>query len=84
MTTTNNTPRIGARVLTRDGHVLGEVAEVLGSCFKVDKPMRPDEWLAKDIIATNGADVTLSITRDDMDGEPEGIEHLGYHVHRET
>lgn len=81
---TERTPEIGKKVVTSDGHVLGVVAETLGPCFKVDKPMRPDQWLAKDTIAEDGDELTLLLSRDDLQGEPEGIEHWGFHVHRET
>ena len=53
-------------------------------CFKIDKPMRPDQWLATDVIASSEGDVTLSLTREELEGRPEGIEHLGFHVHRRT
>jgi hypothetical protein len=80
----NEFPRIGAAVVTSDGHLLGSVSAVAGDCFKVDKPMASDEWLALNVIAAIRRDVKLSLTREQLEGRPEGIEHLGFHVHRET
>jgi hypothetical protein len=79
------TPRIGDSALTADGHLLGKVSEVVGPCFKVEIPMGIDQWLGEDTIAGGDEnDVRLSLTRDDIQGEPEGIAHAGFHVHRET
>jgi hypothetical protein len=77
-------PPIGATVVTSDGEVVGTVAALVEPCFKIDKPMRPDQWIGQDVIAsTSGDEVRLSITRDQLQGEPEGIEHFGFHVHRD-
>jgi hypothetical protein len=46
--------------------------------------MASDEWLALNVIAAIRRDVKLSLTREQLEGRPEGIEHLGFHVHRET
>jgi hypothetical protein len=77
-------PEIGTPVVTADGHLLGNVSAVTGDCFKVDKPMAPDEWFALDIAQMSGDDVRLSLTREQIEGKPQGIEHFGFHVHRET
>ena len=77
-------PPIGAPVVTSDGHLLGSVSHVAGDCFKVDKPMAPDEWLAFDTISSIDDDVRLALSRSDLEGRPQGIEHLGFHVHHET
>ena len=77
-------PTVGTPVVTSDGHLLGNVAAVAGDCFKVDKPMAPDEWLGLDIISDIDRDVRLTLSRDEVQGKPEGIEHFGFHVHREN
>jgi len=77
-------PRVGAEVVTSDGHLVGRVVAVVGECFKVDKPMAPDQWLGVDTVSDIRGDVHLKLTRDELQGKPEGIDHFGYHVHRET
>lgn len=78
-------PPIGATVVTSDGEVIGTVANLVEPCFKIDKPMRPDQWIGQDLIASvEENEVRLKITRDELQGEPEGIEHFGFHVHRGT
>jgi hypothetical protein len=79
-----NLPVIGAPVVTSDGHLLGKVSAVTDDCFKVDKPMAADEWLGLDIVSSVDRDVRLSLTRNQLEGRPEGIEHFGFHVHREN
>lgn len=77
-------PEVGATVVTSDGHLLGKVARVTEDCFKVDKPMDVDEWLGIDLISGIDRDVRLSVSRDELEGEPQGIEHFGFHVHHEN
>jgi hypothetical protein len=77
-------PEMGAAVVTSDGHLLGHVAEVAGDCFKVHKPMDIDDWIALDAISSIDRDVRLSLSLEDLEGDPEGIEHMGYHVHHEN
>ena len=77
-------PEVGSPVVTSDGHHVGKVAAVAGDCFKIDKPMDVDDWLALDVISSIERDVRLTLTRTVMDGDPEGIEHMGYHVHHEN
>ena len=77
-------PALGTAVVTADGHLLGRGSALAGDCFKVDKPMAPDEWIALDMIKSIDGDVRLSVTRDQLEGPPQGVEHLGFHVHRET
>jgi hypothetical protein len=74
---------IGAPVQTHDGKDLGKVKEVVGGCFKVDAPMRPDYWLATDsITGSDGGIVTLRFDKDELDeAKQEGPEHSGYHRH---
>jgi hypothetical protein len=80
----NKSPQIGQSVVTSDGHVIGYVSEVLDACFKIDKPQRPDQWLGTDAISAIDSDVRLTLDRNALQGEPEGIEHFGFHVHRGT
>jgi len=77
-------PEVGSAVVTSDGHHVGNVAAVAGDCFKIDKPMAVDDWLSLDVISSIDRDVRLNLTRHDMEGDPEGIEHMGYHVHHEN
>jgi hypothetical protein len=77
-------PAIGTAVVTSDGHLYGRVAAVAGDCFKVDKPMDVDEWLGFDVVSGIDKDVRLSLSREQLEGDPEGIEHLGFHVHHEN
>jgi hypothetical protein len=77
-------PDIGAAVVTSDGHLLGRVVAVAGDCFKVDKSMAPDQWLGLDVVSELEGDVKLSLSRAALEGEPQGIEHFSFHVHRET
>ena len=77
-------PEVGAPVVTSDGHKLGTVSVVAGDCFKVDKPLAVDEWLAFDVIAGIDRDVRLSLSLTALQGRPEGIEHMGFHVHHEN
>jgi hypothetical protein len=80
---TGATPTIGARVITTDGDELGEVKEVVGSCFKVDASMQPDYWLGTDtIVSSSGMEVQLGIAKDRVgDVKVEGPEHSGVHRH---
>jgi hypothetical protein len=80
---TGTMPTIGARVLTADGDELGNVKEVVGSCFKVDVSMQPDYWLGTDTIASAGVgDVRLAIAKDHVgDFKLDGPEHSGVHHH---
>jgi len=87
------TPTVGAEVVTSDGDKVGEVKEVSGSCFKVDAPMQPDYWLARDCIAgVSGDAVRLNMTRDrlgemKLDGIDDASEtgvHTGIHHHGDT
>ena len=77
-------PSLGAAVVTSDGYLFGRVAAVAGDCFKVDKPMAVDEWLGFDVVSGIDKDVRLALSRDELEGQPEGIEHFGFHVHHET
>lgn len=86
MTMTSNggsTPSVGAEVYTADGDKLGKVKEVVGSCFKVDAPMQPDYWLARDCVATSaGSEVRLTFAKDRLnDAKIDGPEHTGMHRH---
>jgi hypothetical protein len=90
---TDASPRVGAEVLTLDGDKLGEVKEVSGICFKVDAPMQPDYWLARDCIdGMTGDAVRLNVTRDQLgDMKLDGIDdasetgtHTGIHHHGDT
>ena len=80
----NNHPELGAAVVTSDGHLLGRVSHVAGECFKVDKPLGADEWLGFDIVTSHEPDVRLTLTLEQIEGTPQGIEHFGFHVHREN
>ncbi len=61
-------PNPGARVVTLDGEELGKVAEVEGSYFKVDAPMRRDYWLGSDfIVQSSQENVSLSFAKVDLD-----------------
>jgi hypothetical protein len=61
-------PSIGARVVTADGHELGNVKEVAGSCFKLDVSMQPDYWLSADAIdSSSETELRLSIGKDGVD-----------------
>ena len=84
MNANTNLPEVGAPVVTADGHLIGKVAEVAGDCFKVDKPMAVDEWLGLDIVSDVDRDVRLTLSRNQLEGRPEGIEHMGFHVHHEN
>jgi len=77
-------PAVGAEVTTADGDKLGTVKEVIGSCFKVDAPMRPDYWLGTDTVASSAAGaVRLTLTKDGLgEAKEEGRrEHRGVHAH---
>lgn len=79
----NETPKIGAVVVTADGEELGRVAEFEGECFKVDVSLLPDYWVAPDIVdVVTPETVQLLFTKADIPAvfEP-GAEHSGYHVH---
>ena len=77
-------PRLGATVVTSDGHLLGTVSEVTSDCFKVDKPLAVDEWLGLDIVSDVDRDVRLTQSRDQLEGRPESMAHFGFHVHHEN
>jgi hypothetical protein len=80
-------PEKGAKVVTSDGHLLGEVSEAVADCFKVDIPMYPDKWFTTDSISGEvDGEVRLNIDLDALgsSSDREGIEHLGFHVHRGT
>jgi hypothetical protein len=75
----NETPSIGAAVVTADGED--------GECFKVDAPLQPDYWLAPDIIdVATPETVQLLLSKSDMAAEIRpATDHTGYHIHaRET
>jgi hypothetical protein len=58
---------VGTRVLTSDGHELGEVKELVGRYFKVAAPMAPDYWLPNDLVASaSQSELRLNITRDEV------------------
>ena len=83
----NESPSIGAIVVTADGEELGRVKQIAGACFEVDAPLQPDYWLAPDVIdVATPETVQLLLTRRDIASVIEpGTEHTGYHVHpRET
>jgi hypothetical protein len=77
------TATIGARVVTMDGEELGKVADVSGSCFKVDVSMQPDYWLGYDTIASGSiTELRLSIPKDRVgDFKLDGPDHSGVHHH---
>ena len=80
-------PQKGAKVITADGHLLGIVTEAVADCFKVDIPMYPDKWFTTESIAEDiDGEIRLSLELDALGSseEREGIEHLGFHVHRGT
>ena len=75
-------PDLGTAVVTADKHVAGRVSTIEGECFKVDKPMSPDEWLGLDVIDRIEEDVHLTMTREEIEGAPgPNPAHLGYHRH---
>lgn len=74
-------PEIGALVVTSDGHMVGNVSEIDGACFKIDVPMGPDDWLSLDVIASVDREVHLSLSREELHGRPERREHEGLHLH---
>ncbi len=84
MNTNTKLPDLGRPVVTSDGHLVGHVSAQGGDCFKIDKPMAPDAWLGVDVVAGIDEDVRLSLTRDELEGTPEGVEHMGFHVHHAT
>lgn len=60
--------RPGLRVYTYDGGYSGDVAEVQGEYFKIDRPSAPDFWLAmEDVQSSAGDRVTLTIHSGRMD-----------------
>ena len=84
MTMRTNAVTPGAPVRTADGKEIGKVAELSGACFRMDVPLRPDYWLAMDLVNGFESDgtVILTITRDELDvvkqDEPG---HAGHHHH---
>lgn len=79
----DETPSIGSIVVTADGEELGRVNEIEGDCFKVDRSLMPDFWIAPDAIdVATPETVQLLFTKTDIPAvfEP-GAEHSGYHVH---
>jgi hypothetical protein len=72
-----------ALVYTADGHELGRVKEIVGSCFKIDAAMQPDYWLGSDVITSDeGGVLRLSITKDKLgDFKEDAPDHSGYHRH---
>lgn len=74
---------IGAVVVTADGEELGRIAEFEGECFKIDRALLPDYWIAPDAIdVATPQTVQLLFTKTDLPAvfEP-GATHSGYHVH---
>ena len=61
------TPRIGARVFTADGHELGKVKEVGEGVFEVDVRMHQDYWLPLECIASSDADVRLGLSVEQLE-----------------
>ena len=80
----NETPLLGAKVITADGEELGRVMEIDGGCFKVDARMQPDYWLAPDVVdSASPATVQLMIKKDELgDAIDRGMEHSGFHFHQ--
>lgn len=58
----------GIPVMTSDGKELGTIKEVADQSFKVDAPMRPDFWLARNTILSSTPErVTMSFESDAID-----------------
>jgi hypothetical protein len=81
----NETPTIGALVVTADGEELGRVAEFEGECFKLDVRWQPVYWLTSDTIDTERLTtetVPLLFTRKDLATvQPPNSAHSGRHRH---
>jgi hypothetical protein len=77
----SNLLQAGAPVITSDGHFLGNVTHINPECFKVDIPMAPDDWIGFDVVASVGEEVSLTLTREELEGEPHSEGHHGYHAH---
>jgi hypothetical protein len=82
----NDTPIIGAKVISADGEELGCVMEIDADCLRIDAFLAPDYWVGPDVIEkTSPATVHLVLTRNDLGkAQQAGLIHLGRHSHRET
>lgn len=80
----NETPELGAEVVTADGEALGKVKEFEGGCFKVDAPLQPDYWLAPDVIdVATPTTVQLLFSKNELASTIRPTtDHTGYHIHR--
>jgi hypothetical protein len=80
----NQTPTIGAIVVTADGDELGRIKEFEGDCFKLDVPLEPDYWLAADTVDTTTSNTVLLLVRRAELARTirPSAEHSGYHMHQ--
>ena len=68
---------IGGAIFDRDGEQFAYVKEVKGGYFKLDLPMARDIWLSSGYVSeTEGNDVRLTITRDEVDEHKLGAPGL--------
>ena len=68
---------IGGAIFARDGEQFAYVKEVKGGYFKLDLPMARDIWLSSGYVSeTEGNDVRLNITRDEVDEHKLGAPGL--------
>lgn len=62
------TPRVGSRVYTADGELLGRVKEVDGDAFKVDAPTALDYWLSQAVVRdADDGQVRVTFMQNELD-----------------
>jgi hypothetical protein len=84
MTMRTNAVTVGAPVRTAEGKGIGNIAELSGTCFRMDVPLRPDYWLSMDLVNGFESDgtVILTINRDELDVvKQDKPGHIGHHHH---
>ncbi|HLF76885.1 MAG TPA: DUF2171 domain-containing protein [Dehalococcoidia bacterium] len=83
MNTYRGNASVGLRVMSADGHDLGTVAQVAGTCFRVEVDGREDYWLGADAVAsTSGAGIRLNLTEAAATRPaPDDLPHHGCHWH---
>ena len=75
---------VNNRVETADGHDIGRIKRIAGSCFQVDVSLQSDIWInAAEIESSHGNVVRVRLLKKGLDDVEPRVdpEHQGAHLH---